>query len=253
MANIARNYHNNIQAERKETPPIDRENTIRRVLGRTARKVTDQQVEDLKRKLTREDVAEALKLSANDRAPGEDGIMYEIWKTLDSRFITLEKEGKPAFDILEALCMVYNDIQTHGMMKNTGFSKSWMAPFYKKNDRADIANYRPISLLNTDYKIMTKALTIKLARAAPTLIHPAQAGFVPGRHIYDQIWLTKRVIDLAEATEIHGVIVALDQEKAYDKIEHDYSIVAINGSCPLNGSNNYSNIQTTLRQNSCYM
>jgi hypothetical protein len=97
-----------------------------------------------------------------------------------------------------------------------------MAPIYKKNDPAKIANYRPISLLNTDYKIFTKALTIKLARIAPDLIHPAQAGFVPGRHIYDQVWLTKRVIELAEATEQNGVIVALDQEEAYDKIEHDY-------------------------------
>jgi hypothetical protein len=78
-----------------------------------------------------------------------------------------------------------------------------------------------VSLLNTDYKIFTKALTIKLARVAPDVIHPAQAGFVPGRHIYDQIWLTKRIIELAEATEQNGVIVALDQEKAYDKIEHD--------------------------------
>lgn len=97
-----------------------------------------------------------------------------------------------------------------------------MCPLYKKNDKADIANYRPISLLSTDYKVFTKALTIKLAKVAPSLIHPNQAGFVPGRHIYDQIWLTKRIIELAEATENNGVIVALDQEKAYDKIEHDY-------------------------------
>jgi hypothetical protein len=108
------------------------------------------------------------------------------------------------------------------MVQDTGFSKSWMCPLYKKNDKADIANYRPISLLNTDYKIFTKALTIKLARIAPDLLHKNQAGFVPGRHIYDQIWLTKRIIELAEATEQNGVIVALDQEKAYDKIEHDY-------------------------------
>ncbi len=69
---------------------------------------------------------------------------------------------------------------------------------------------------------MTKALAIKLAKTAPSLIHPSQAGFIPGRNIYDQVWLTKRIIDLAEVEEQNGMIVFLDQEKAYDKIEHDY-------------------------------
>lgn len=69
---------------------------------------------------------------------------------------------------------------------------------------------------------MTKALAIKLARVAPSLIHPNQAGFVPGRNIYDQIWLTKRIIDLAEVEEQNRMIVFLDQEMAYDKMEHDY-------------------------------
>jgi hypothetical protein len=45
---------------------------------------------------------------------------------------------------------------------------------------------------------------------------------VPGHHIYNQIWLTKRVIELAEATETDSLIMALDQEMAYNKIEHDY-------------------------------
>ncbi len=45
---------------------------------------------------------------------------------------------------------------------------------------------------------------------------------MPGRNIYDQIWLTKCIIDLAEVEEQNGMIVFLDQEKVYDKIEHDY-------------------------------
>jgi len=57
-----------------------------------------------------------------------------------------------------------------------------MCPLYIKNDKADIANYRPISLLNIDYKLMTKALSLKLAVAAPKIIHQDQAGFVPGKH-----------------------------------------------------------------------
>jgi hypothetical protein len=151
-----------------------------------------------------------------------NGFTYEFWKILDDRYrtaVSLEKEG---FDIIKVLLWVFNDIETNRMATGTEFSESWMCPLYKKNNRAVIASYRSISLLNSDYKIFTKALTIKLAKAAPDLIHPNQAGFVPGRHIYDQIWLTKRVIELAEATESDGLIMALDQEKAYDKIEHHY-------------------------------
>jgi hypothetical protein len=202
--------------------PDIRDHTIEVVLSRTACKANNGQVRDLSNKLTREDIQEALKLSANGKAPGLNGFTYEFWKILDDRYrtaVSLEKEG---FDIIKVLLLVFNDIETNGMVVGTAFSESWMCPLYKKNNRADIANYRPISLLNSDYKIFTKALTIKLARAAPDLIHPNQAGFVPGRHIYDQIWLTKRVVELAEATESDGLIVALDQEKAYNKIEHDY-------------------------------
>jgi hypothetical protein len=97
-----------------------------------------------------------------------------------------------------------------------------MCPIYKKKDVRDIANYRPITILNTDYKIFTKALSTKLSEVASKLIHEDQAGFLPGRSIFDQVKLSKLIIDYAEATGNDGIIVALDQEKAYDKIAHDY-------------------------------
>ncbi|KAJ7347214.1 Endonuclease/exonuclease/phosphatase, partial [Mycena albidolilacea] len=162
MATMARNYHSKIQNDRRETAPDIRDHTIEVVLSRTARKANNDQVIDLSKKLTREDIQEALKLSANGKAPGLNGFTYEFWKILDDRYrtaVSLEKEG---FDIIKVLLLVFNDIETNGMVAGTNFSESWMCPLYKKNNRADIANYRPISLLNSDYKIFTKALTIKL-------------------------------------------------------------------------------------------
>jgi hypothetical protein len=67
-----------------------------------------------------------------------------------------------------------------------------------------------------------KVLAMKLAKAAPTQIHKSQAGFVPGRRITDQTMLVQMMMDYTEATENNGLIIALDQEKAYDKIAHNY-------------------------------
>jgi hypothetical protein len=101
----------------------------------------------------------------------------------------------------------------------------WMCPIYKKNDKCDIANYHPITVLNTDYKLMAKVLQAKLAAAAPELIHQNQAGFMKGRSIFDHIKTIQAVTEYAEMIdddEWNGLIIALDQEKAYDKIRHDY-------------------------------
>lgn len=76
--------------------------------------------------------------------------------------------------------------------------------------------------MNTDYKIMTKALANKLAEIAPLLIHRDQAGFIRGRNIHDQVKLAKLTLDYGKILQKNGVIIALDQEKAYDKILHPY-------------------------------
>lgn len=86
----------------------------------------------------------------------------------------------------------------------------------------EISNYRLITLLNTDYKILTKMLAIQLMDHITTLIHKDQAGFILKRSIFDHIRLAKAIISYADITEADGAIVALDQEKEYDKIRHDY-------------------------------
>ena len=85
-----------------------------------------------------------------------------------------------------------------------------------------MSNYRPITLLNSDYKLYTKILALKMTPLACYVIHPNQAAFLPGRHIEDQTRLCQTMIHYCEATEENGALIALDQEKAYDRIAHDY-------------------------------
>ncbi len=97
-----------------------------------------------------------------------------------------------------------------------------MCPIYKKKDPTEISNYRPITLLNTDYKLLTKVLALQLMEEAQNIVHEDQAGFIPKRSIFNHIRLAKVIINYAEIVEEDGAIIVLDQEKAYDKIRHNY-------------------------------
>ena len=116
----------------------------------------------------------------------------------------------------------FRDVAKNGIKAGTAFNKGWMCPIYKKKEADDIANYRPITILNMDYKILTKAIATRLTDIVPSTIHPDQGGFIRGRSIFDQIDQITTTINFAKLKKINGAIVALDQEKAYDKITHPY-------------------------------
>src|SRR5260370_15063122 len=62
----------------------------------------------------------------------------------------------------------------------------------------------------------------KLTLVAQKLIHKCQATFVKKHSIHDQINLVTQMTELCEITGQNGAIITLDQEKAYDKIRHNY-------------------------------
>ena len=95
---------------------------------------------------------------------------------------------------------------------------------YKKKDPKDIRNYRPITLLNTDYKILTKILAAKLKRVCEASISHPQKGFVPGRQITDltrQLYLLQDYIDEKDQD---ALLVLLDMEKAFDRCSWDFML-----------------------------
>src|SRR6266853_132104 len=97
-----------------------------------------------------------------------------------------------------------------------------MCPIYKKKDPTEISNYWPITLLNMNYKLLTKVLTLQLSKSITHLVHPNQAGFIPRRSIFNHIRLVNTVIHYTELTKENRTIITLNQEKAYDKIRHNY-------------------------------
>ena len=112
--------------------------------------------------------------------------------------------------MVRALTEVYNDIREHSIAANTNFAEGWLCPVYKKGDCSLARNYRPIMVLNMDYKIFTKAISRRISKVAPKIIHHDQAGFMTGRRIQDQMELAHLMIRRCKETNQNGVIVCLD-------------------------------------------
>jgi len=225
MTKIATEYHEKLQTAPEMTE--ERKEAIQEMLDITDKTLTESQKEMLEASTTQGEIEDVISIVSNGTTPGIDGIPYEFYKSWKSP--ETEEEEKTEPDIAKMLHIVYNDIEKRGLQsQQTGgkrrreFTDGVMYLLYKKKDKRMIENYRPITLLNTDYKIYTKTIAIKLGLVAPTLISEDQAGFVPGRNLYDHTKTTHVVAEYCELVGYNGCIVALDQEKAYDKIDHEY-------------------------------
>ena len=225
MAQLARDYHNDLQMEDllPATSPTRKEALEKaRQAVPNSQKLTDPSSSPLNLPIMPEDLEQALAASKLGTAAGPDGIPYELWKHLHLRHQLDVKENKPSFNVLNCMLRTLVNVQEHRVDPRTQFTLGWMCPIYKKKEKDQIKNYRPITLLNTDYKLLTKSLSTQLAQHIHTFVHPNQSGFIPRRSIFDPICLNQSLCAYADYMEENGSIVALDQEKAYDKIDHHY-------------------------------
>ena len=90
---------------------------------------------------------------------------------------------------------------------------------YIKGEREDIRNWPAISLLNVDYKIITKILAERLKTVLPSIIHNDQKGFVKGRNINQANRLLQDIISYSDQNQQNSAIIFLDYEKAFDRVE----------------------------------
>ena len=80
----------------------------------------------------------------------------------------------------------------------------------KGKDRMDIANWRPITLLGVDYKLLTKTLGQRLKKVLPNLIHKDQNGFVPGGNIFFSTHTIRDILFYCSKEKVDLIMLALE-------------------------------------------
>ena len=92
---------------------------------------------------------------------------------------------------------------------------------FKKGDRKQIENYRPLSLACTDYKILAKVITNRIRPTLREIIGTEQQGFVDGGDIIGNVILVKEIIEYCNETDTEAYVLMMDFKKAYDRIDRE--------------------------------
>ena len=88
----------------------------------------------------------------------------------------------------------------------------------KNKDLMYVRNWRPITLLNVDYKLLSKSLATRLRAVLPDLVYQDQRGFIKDRYIGDNIMEIYSLIARAEQQDKEAILILLDIQKAFDSV-----------------------------------
>lgn len=176
--------------------------------------LSQEERERLDSELTLEELGAAVNQITFGRAPGIDGFstdfFKQFWNTLgsDLHAVLAECFRSGSFPV--------------------SCQRAVLSLLPKKEDLALVKNWRPVALLCTDYKVLSRALSNRLKHVLGIILHRDQTNCVPDRTIMDNIFLTRDVIDICKYSNVCLEIVSLDQEKAFDRVDHTYLFSVLN-------------------------
>jgi len=161
---------------------------------------------DIDLKLKEEELYEIILTFACNKSPGSDGLPIEFYKTF-------------WYKIKRYLIASYESTLKTGELSIT--QKQGVITLIPKKDKDPklIKNWRPITLLNSDYKILTKYIAEFLRKNLSEVIHSNQKGFLQGRFIGENIGNAMSMIDYAAINNIDLTLLFLDYQKAFDSVE----------------------------------
>ena len=171
--------------------------------------LSEEQKQSCEGEISFEELESVLNSFQNNKLPGNDGLPIEFYKTCWNL-------------INESFMECVQESFKYGEMSSSQ-RKAVITLIEKQGkDRPLIENWRPISLINVDAKIISKVIAVRVKNVLPDIIHHNQTGYVKDRYIGETVRSIFDIMEFTDTENIPGILIFIDFKKAFDTVEWHY-------------------------------
>ncbi|XP_060100332.1 uncharacterized protein LOC132575538, partial [Heteronotia binoei] len=180
------------------------------IKGVEMKQLTREQKASLENPISIQEIVDVIRIQKSNKTPGPDGLPIEFFRAFeDSLLLPFKKVVENAYNTAEI---------------PDSWKEALITLIHKEGtDPSEIKNYRPISLLNSDYKVYAAILANRLKKVIAGLIHEDQTGFVPGRLMNQNVRLLLNAFEYyREHPDKELAAIFVDAEKAFDNVNWNF-------------------------------